>query len=113
LNEDTTTLFGLPGLRVRRVERDDFGSRTVHVQTDDETAAGCPSCGVVSRSVKGKVTTAPRDVPYGEDLISIVWHKQRWRCADPGCARLSFTESVAEVPPRFRTLVRRLPSKEA
>ena len=43
--EDRTLLFGLPGFRVGRVERDQFGGRTVHVQTDDETAAGCSSCG--------------------------------------------------------------------
>ena len=103
LNEDTTALFGLPGLRVGHVERDADGARTVHVQTDDETAAGCPSCGVVSTSVKGRVATRPRDIPYGDDTISIVWHKARWRCVEAGCGRLSFTESVPEVPARART----------
>jgi transposase len=103
VDEDTTALFGLAGFRVRHVERDQFGVRTVHVQTDDETAAGCPSCGVILSSVKGEVSTAPRDVPYGDGLISIVWHKRRWRCVEPLCGRLSFTESVPEVPPRSRT----------
>ncbi len=103
MNEDTTLLFGLPGFRVGQVERDQFGGRAVHVQTDDETAAGCPSCGVVSRSVKGRVSTAPRDLPYGEGSIAIVWHKRRWRCAVALCGRLSFTESVPEVPARRRT----------
>lgn len=103
MHEDTTVLFGLPGFWVRQVSRDEFGARTVHVQTDDETAAGCPSCGVVSRSVKGRVITRPRDLPYGEGFISIVWHKRRWRCVEPLCGRLSFTESVPEVPARRRT----------
>ena len=103
MDEDTTALFGLPGFRVRHVYRDQFGASTVHVQTDDETAAGCPSCGVLSSSVKGKVSTAPRDLLYGDGLISIVWHKRRWRCVEPLCARLSFTESVPGVPPRSRT----------
>lgn len=96
-------LFGLPGFRVRHVDRGEFGARTVHVQTDDETAAGCPSCGVVSTSAKGRVTTRPHDILYGDDTISIVWHKARWRCVEPACARLSFTESVAEVPAGSRT----------
>jgi transposase len=103
LNEDTTVLFGLPGLRFNGVETDAFGGRTVHVQTADGTAAGCPTCGVISTAVKGRVRTTPRDVPYGETSISIVWHKMRWRCVESACARLSFTESVVEVPSRSRT----------
>ena len=38
----TTLLFGLPGLRVERVERLDDGTRVV--VTADETATACPSC---------------------------------------------------------------------
>jgi hypothetical protein len=56
-------LFGLPGVRVVRVEQVEFGEREVHVETAEESASGCPSCGVVSRSVKQYVTTAPRDLP--------------------------------------------------
>lgn len=74
------------------------GSRTVHVVTADASAAGCPSCGVVSRSVKQRVTTSPKDLPYGESGILVVWHKVRWRCREAVCARGSFTEQVAEVP---------------
>jgi hypothetical protein len=58
-------LFGLPGVGVVRVEYVEFGEREVHVETAEESALGCPSCGVVLRSVKQYVTTAPRDVPYG------------------------------------------------
>lgn len=103
VNEDRTALFGLPGFKVGRVDCDEFGVRTVHVLTDEEAAAGCPSCGVVSQLLKGRVRTAPQDIPYGDDLISIVWHKLRWRCVQPECARLSFTESVPEVPAGFGT----------
>ena len=41
----TTLLFGLPGVRVERVERRVDGTRVVHVVTDEPTAAACPSCG--------------------------------------------------------------------
>jgi len=71
-------LFGLPGVRVQRVERDESGGRVVHVETGSDTAAaGCPGCGVVSTSVKGQVTTSPRDIPYGQVGIEVVWHKIR------------------------------------
>jgi transposase len=96
-------LFGLPGVRVVRVEQVEFGEREVHVETAEESASGCPSCGVVSRSVKQYVTTAPRDLPYGDTGISVVWHKRRWRCVEPSCLRLSFTEAIEEVPAGRRT----------
>lgn len=41
----------------------------VHVVTADETAAACPGCGVVSSSVKERVMTSPKDIPYGVDHI--------------------------------------------
>src|SRR5256714_11601877 len=103
LDHATTILFDLPGVRVRYVDRDAFGDRIVHVETADEFASGCPSCGVVSTSVKEYVTSTPRDLPYGENGISVVWHKRRGPCTQPACARLSFTEAIGEGPAGRRT----------
>ncbi|WP_200934645.1 ISL3 family transposase [Nostocoides sp. Soil756] len=75
--------------------------------TDDESAAGCPRCGVLSRSVKERVVTRPRDIPYGAAPVALVWHKTRWRCREQACPRGSFTESIPAVPARSR-LTRRL-----
>jgi hypothetical protein len=74
----------------------------VHVVTAVEAAAACPACGVVSTSVKGRVSTSP-DIPYGEDRIILHWNKTRWRCREDYCERRSFTESIAQVPRRART----------
>ncbi|WP_428338395.1 hypothetical protein [Mycobacterium sp.] len=71
---DATTLFGLPGVQVERVERLADETRVVQVVTAEQTAAACPSCGVVSTSVN--------------------------------CERSSFTEAIAQVPPRARTTTR-------
>ena len=103
MSDGTTLLFGLPGVRVERVERLADGTRVVHVVTAQETAAACPSCGVFSTSVKGRVTTSPRDIPYGEDRIIVRWNKTRWRCREDYCERSSFTETIAQVPARART----------
>ena len=86
-----------------RVERGADGIRVVHVVTDEPTAAACPSCGVVSTSVKERVTTSPKDIPYGEDPIAVRWAKTRWRCQHDYCQRRSFTEAITEVPARART----------
>ena len=103
MTDGTTLLFGLPGVRVERVERVPDGARVVHVVTDEPTAAACPVCGVVSTSVKGRVTTSPKDIPYGQGRIAVRWTKIRWRCREDYCERASFTEAIAQVPARART----------
>lgn len=99
---DVSRLFDLEGLAVDRVEVDAAGGRVVHVVTSDAAASACPSCGVFSSSAKGRVTTRPRDIPYGTRLLRLVWHKRRWRCVESMCPRGTFTERVAAVPARAR-----------
>ncbi|WP_255606089.1 ISL3 family transposase [Mycolicibacterium xanthum] len=99
-------LFGLPGVRVERVEALGDGTRVVHVVTVDESAAVCPGCGVVSSSVKEHTTTSPKDIPYGHDDVVVRWHKTRWRCREDYCQKSSFTEVIAQVPARARTTAR-------
>ena len=79
------------------------GSRVVEVVTDEDTAAACPACGVFSTSVKARVRTTPKDIPYGENRIVVRWNKTRWRCREDYCGRGSFTEAIAQVPARART----------
>ena len=103
---DASLLLGLDGLAVDRVESDAFGGRVVHVVTADQTASACPSGGVVSISLKGLVSTRPRDIPYGAMALRLFWHKRRWRCVERTCARSSFTESVPAVRTRSRLTTR-------
>lgn len=106
ISEDGTTLLGLDGLALIRVELEQDGVRVVHVISADESAAACPTCGVVSTARKGSATTRPRDVPYGPDPVRLVWHKSRWRCREYRCLRGSFTESLPQVPSRCRLTTR-------
>jgi len=94
----TTILFGLRGVRVREVERVAGGGRVVRVVTDDPGASACPVCGVFSSSVRQRRTTRPRDLPYGEELLVVRWHKVRYACREELCARKAFTERIGEVP---------------
>lgn len=104
--QGATLLLGIEGLAVEHVELEGDGARVVHVVTSDEGAAACPSCGVFSTSLKGHATTHPRDLPYGEAPVALVWHKRRWRCRERACSRGSFTESVPAVPARARVSTR-------
>ncbi len=103
MGHGTTLLLGLPGVGVERVELDVDGGRLVQVRTAVEGAAACPSCGVFSTSVKGNVTTRPKDLPHGRVPLRLAWRKRRWRCREASCSRGSFTESIAQVPARART----------
>lgn len=82
------------------------GGPVVHAVTADDVVPGCPRCGVVSTARKGRVVTFPRDVPYGDRVVRLVWHKRRWRCREPLCPRGSFTESIPQLPPRARITAR-------
>jgi transposase len=103
VSDGTTLLFGLPGVRVERVELLADGTRVLQVVTTDRSAAACPSCAVVSTSAKARVITTPKDLPYGADRIMVRWHKTRWRCREESCGRSTFTESIPQIPARART----------
>jgi transposase len=101
-----TVLLGIAGLAVENVTLEVDGARVAHVVTADEGAAACPVCGVVSTSVRGHAVTRPRDVPYGDTPVQLVWRKRRWRCREAACPRGSFTESLPEVTARARVTTR-------
>lgn len=103
---DATLLLDLEGLAVQAVELTETGTRLVRLRTTDETAAACPSCGVISTRVKEYVSTRPRDLPQGRTRLELVWRKRRWYCRQPRCSRKSFTESVPAVPARTRITAR-------
>jgi transposase len=101
--EDTATvLFGLDGLQVTQAKAGPDGAVTVWAVTDHPGAARCPGCGMVSGRVHERVLTQPRDVRRGGDPVRLCWIKRRWKCANRGCPRRTFTEAVPQVPPRHR-----------
>jgi transposase len=92
----------LDGLAVDRVELASDGTRVVHVVTASQAATTCPSCQTPATARKERLATSPRDLPYGEHAIRLVWHKNRWHCHQPDCPKKTFTESISQVPPRKR-----------
>lgn len=97
---DTTLLLGLDDVVVDRVDLDPDGCRVVHVTTANASPV-CPSCATPSTSVKGWVSTRPRDLPFPVPA-RLVWRKRRWRCQALTCRRSSFTESIPQIPSRQR-----------
>jgi transposase len=103
---DATLLLSLDGLAVTAVEPAAAETLRVQVATADETAAACPTCGVISTRVKEYVCTRPRDLPQGRTRMELVWRKRRWYCREPWCGRKSFTESMPAVPAGARITTR-------
>jgi transposase len=97
-----SALLGVDGVRVLEVDREDDGRVTVWVGTSDPAASVCPDCRTRAGRVHERVLTRPRDLPRGRDQVELVWLKRRWKCANPGCERATFTEVVGQVPARAR-----------
>jgi transposase len=100
--DSASRLLDLEGLAVLHVDVGEDGSRIVHVVSVEEGSAACPGCGTISVSLRGRCVTRPRDVPFGEHGLALVWHKRRFRCREEACGRASFTESLPCVPARQR-----------
>jgi transposase len=105
-SDDASCLLGLEGLAVERVVRTDAGVKIVQLVTDEQDAARCPACSVVSTSGKEWVLTRPKDLPCGGEFAALQWRKRRWRCRTKDCDRQTFTEQLAQVPAGMRTTTR-------
>jgi len=103
INEAATRLLGLEGVSVTQVKDDGAGGSTVYVVTNEAAARACPGCGVFATRLKDFRTTRPRHLSCGGRPVSIRWRKARWYCTEPACPRGSFTEAIAQLPPRMRT----------
>jgi transposase len=99
---DTTKLLGLEGVQVTGVELDQDGVPWVMLTTDCESARHCPVCGFRSESAHSNVATRPRDLAVAGRRTELTWRKRRWRCMEPTCPKVTFTEAVPQIPPRSR-----------
>lgn len=95
-----SVLFNLPEYEVLDVVRDPDGGRRAVISTPVSEAA-CPDCGVLSSRVHQRTRQRLGDLPF-DGALEVVWVKKRWVCAEQLCARRSFTEHTAQVPPRAR-----------
>ena len=102
----SSVLFGMDGLRITGAEPGPGGTVTARAVTDHPGAAACPGCGTVSSRVHGQVATWPEDARGSSGRVRLCWVKRRRKCADEGCGRKTFTESLPGVPPRRRVTAR-------
>jgi len=102
MGNDTTKLLGLEGVQVTGVELDDDGVPWVMLLTDAESARHCPMCGFRSESPHSNVEARPRDLALAGRRTELIWRKRRWRCMEPTCPKVTFTEAIPQIPARSR-----------
>ncbi len=90
-------MFGVPGVRVLRAERDAGGVQLV-VETDRQVE-GCHGCGVLAVP-HGRREHVLHDAPFGHRRVRLRWRKRVWRCLEPACPIVTFTEVHPLAAPR-------------
>jgi transposase len=79
----------------------EHGGRVVLLVRPAAAQAACPGCGTLSGRVHGGYPRRLRDVPAGGRDVVIVLSARRFRCLDPGCPKVTFTEQVNGLASRY------------
>lgn len=93
-------LFNASGMHVLEVAQDESGRLVVTVETDADVG-GCPSCGVVAVGHGRRVHEAA-DAPCFGAVTVIRWRKRIWRCTEPACPVVTFSEQHELIAPRAK-----------
>jgi transposase len=91
-------------MHVLDVDRDEGGRLRLTVETDQKVT-GCPSCAVVAVG-HGRREHRVHDAPCFGTPSVVVWRKRVWRCVEPACPVVTFSETHDLVPPRARLTAR-------
>jgi transposase len=86
------------------------GGRVVLRVRPAAAEAACTGCGVLSARLHGGYPRRLRDVPAGGRDVVIALAARRFRCANPDCGKVTFTEQPAGLASRF---ARRTPAARA
>jgi transposase len=82
-------------------EAREYPGRVVLLVRPAAAQAACPGCGTLSGRVHGRYRRRLRDVPAGGRDVVIVLAARRFRCLDPGCPKVTFTEQVSGLACRY------------
>ncbi len=93
----STVMLGLSGFRVLAVS-ECAGEVEQAVETVEEVT-GCPGCGVRAQ-LHDRRPSWVRDLPAGGRPVTLVWVKRVWRCREPLCSRVTWTERSELIRPR-------------
>ena len=86
-------------MHVLGVARD--GARLVLTVETEQQIAGCPGCGVIAAG-HGRRRHRVADAPCFAVSTIVVWRKRVWRCREPVCPVVTFSEQHPLIAPRAK-----------
>jgi len=92
-----TAMLGLDGFVLLAVSQQD-GELEQAIETT-ATAEFCRGCGVQAR-LHDRRPTWVRDLPAAGRPVTLVWVKRVWRCGEPRCPVVTWSETSEEIRPR-------------
>ena len=92
-----TAMLGLDGFVLVAVSQQD-GELEQAIETT-AAEAFCRGCGVQA-ALHDRRPTWVRDLPSGGRPVTFVWVKRVWRCMEPRCAVVTWTETSQVIRPR-------------
>ena len=92
-----TAMLGLPGFVLLAVS--EFDGELEQAIESTAVEEFCRGCGV--RAVAhGRRPVRVRDLPSAGRPVTLIWVKRVWRCAQPRCARRTWTATSELIRPR-------------
>jgi transposase len=98
------SLFNVSGMHVLDVTGGPRGELVLTVESDQEVT-GCPSCGVVAVG-HGRRVHRVHDAPCFATTTVVLWRKRIWRCLEPACPVVTFSETHPLAAPRAKLTAR-------
>jgi transposase len=90
-------MFNADGMHVLDVRR---GHRKLVITVEtDAGATGCPRCGVLATG-HGRRRATTSDAPCFGVPVQVIWLKRVWRCDEPDCSMLTWSETHELIAPR-------------
>jgi transposase len=93
-------LFNASGMHVLEVDQSEPGRLVVTIESDADVG-GCPTCGVVAVG-HGRRDHLAADAPCFGAITQVRWRKRIWRCPDPLCPVVTFSEQHELIAPRAK-----------
>ena len=94
-------------LKLNPVEQQD-GGRVLITAAAVSSVANCPACQCVSHSLHSRYSRVLRDLPWQGATVVLRLDVRRFRCRAPDCSRVTFTEALPLVSPKYGRQTSRL-----
>jgi transposase len=88
-------LVGLPDVRILGVHGRASEALRIHIESSGERP-GYSNCGVLTQ-MKDRSAVELVDLPCFARATRLIWHKCRWKCAEPSCPVGSWTERDSRI----------------